>query len=514
MLRNFSLIKMPESDSVATWHVWNQYIDWLNSDIDSLRDYLDYFNPDYVLLNETLYATAEDGTEITIPALLEIEGTDIDTTMYQLGIKAHCYVYHYASNDITEDFMQNVSYRPGVKSNTETLYQYLVDDEGTIWYAEKVERNESGTITKCTDYAQGGNEWGELLSTVEVYTLYLPALLHFHQGILNTDSNSLLFYGTSTAWKNAGGDVITGSKCDYYFINYDQYILLKENSTAESTAFRLWDTSVPLLEANYANKGLFELTAKQADGSIVKGIGLLDTTPQSTTQIYTLDQIRVKDVDTLTYYYTYTQLVPLRDFPVATVIISNAQTETGTDSPSSVERQDPNNYILMPRGSPSIYSVSFKDNFIIYTYDEGVVSAGVDSIFFAMDLWAPRYSNYNSANQFWTAGSYYMQIPAAFYSAVWQVIPTIYIADKNNRIWSNTFPLDHELLYIHEGQSAFETADSTLTIDNFICDEYWSSGLSNVANKIVSYYNINIRNNGEAMMDYSSTNPHIFINLY
>ena len=52
--------------------------------------------------------------------------------MYQLGIKAHCYVYHYASNDITEDFMQNVSYRPEVKSNTETLYQYLVDDEGTI----------------------------------------------------------------------------------------------------------------------------------------------------------------------------------------------------------------------------------------------------------------------------------------------------------------------------------------------------------------------------------------------
>ena len=153
------------------------------------------------------------------------------------------------------------------------------------------------------------------------------------------------------------------------------------------------------MEATYANQGLFELTAKQADDSIVKGIGLRGIR-ESTTQVYTLDQIRVKDANTLTYYYTYTQLVPLRDFPIATVIISNAQTETGTDSPSSVERQDPNNYILMPRGSPSIYSVSFKDNSIVYTYEEGVVSAGVDSIFFAMDLWAPRYSNYNSANQF------------------------------------------------------------------------------------------------------------------
>ena len=88
----------------------------------------------------------------------------------------------------------------------------------------------------------------------------------------------------------------------------------------------------------------------------------------------------------MTYYYTYTELTPLRDFPVATVIISNAQTETGTDSPSSVERQDPNNYILIPRGSPSIYSVTFKDDTIIYTYDEGVASAGLDSIFFAIDL--------------------------------------------------------------------------------------------------------------------------------
>lgn len=513
MLRNFSLIKMPESDSVATWHVWNQYIDWLNSDIDSLRDYLDYFNPDYVLLNETLYATAEDGSEITIPALLEIEGKDIDTTMYQLGVKAHCYVYHYASNEVIEDFMQNISYESEVTSDTETSYQYLVDDEGTIWYAETIERDENGTITNCTDYKEGGDGWGTLLSMVEVYTLYLPTLLHFHQGILNTDSNSLLFYGTSAAWKNAGGDVIAGSQCDYYFINYDQYILLKENSTVESTAFRLWNTSIPLLEANYANQGFVELKAQQADETIVNGIGLWDPALKST-QVYTLDSIRVKDVDTLTYYYTYTQLVPLRDFPVATVIISNAQTETGTDSPSSVERQDPNNYILIPRGSPSIYSVSFQDDSIIYTYDEGVVSSGVDSIFFAMDIWAPRYSNYNSANQFWTAGSYYMQIPAAFYSAVWQVIPTIYIGDKNSRIWSNTFPLGHELLYIHEGQSAFETANSTVTIDNFLCDDYWSSGLSNVANKIVSYYNINIRNNGEAMMDYNSTTPHVFINLY
>lgn len=513
MLRNFSLIKMPESDSVATWHVWNQYIDWLNSDIDSLRDYLDYFNPDYVLLNETLYATTEDGSEVTIPAFLEIEGEDIDTTMYQLGIKAHCYVYHYADGDITEDFMQNLSYQSVVTSNIETSYQYLVDEKGTIWYAKTINRDDNGTITTCTDYVQGGDGWGNLLSTVEVYTLYLPTLLHFHQGILNTDSNSLLFYGTAAAWKNAGGDVITGSTCDYYFINYNQYILLKENSTAESTAFRLWDTSIPLLEANYANHGFLELTAQQADKSIVDGIGLKDAA-LGTTQVYTLDLIRVKDVDTLTYYYTYTQLVPLRDFPVATVIISNAQTETGTDSPSSVERQDPNNYILIPRGSPSIYAVLFKNDSIIYTYDEGVVSAGVDSVFFAMDLWAPRYSNYNSANQFWTSGSYYMQIPAAFYSAAWQIIPTIYIGDKNNRIWSNTFPLGHELLYIHEGQSSFETANSTVTIDNFLCDDYWSSGLSNVANKIVSYYNINIRNNGEAMMDYNSTNPHIFLNLY
>ena len=53
-----------------------------------------------------------------------------------------------------------------------------------------------------------------------------------------------------------------------------------------------------------------------------------------------------------------------------------------------------------------------------------------------------------------------------------------------------------------------------MTVDDFLCDNYWNSGLTNVANKVVSYYTINIRNNGEAMMDIGTTTPHIFINLY
>ena len=83
-------------------------------------------------MNETLYATAEDGSQIDIPAILEIPNEDMDTTMYQLGVKAHCYVYHYANEDITEDFMQNLSYESTVTSTTKTLFQYLVDDNGVI----------------------------------------------------------------------------------------------------------------------------------------------------------------------------------------------------------------------------------------------------------------------------------------------------------------------------------------------------------------------------------------------
>jgi hypothetical protein len=136
---------------------------------------------------------------------------------------------------------------------------------------------------------------------------------------------------------------------------------------------------VPLTEADYTH-GFVELKGDKGEG-----IGLRLST-EATTTFYPLDQIRVKEVDSLTYYYTFTQLVPIRDFPVATVIISNAQTETGVDTPGSVERQDPDNYILIPRGSPSIYSVSFKDDSMIFSYDEGVASAGLDSIFFSLDL--------------------------------------------------------------------------------------------------------------------------------
>lgn len=497
MLRNFSLIKTTASDSVATWHVWNQYIDWLNSDIDSLQDYLRYFNPDYALLNETLYATNEDGTWEDIKAVLQPYDEDIDTAMYQLGYKGHCYIYHYKDDPETE-FISQIRYVAKVNSDTTYITEYLVDDNGVIWVYNK----------ETKKYEEGGVSWGSIVTNIEVYTIYFPALLHFHQGMLNTDSNSLLFFGTTESWRNAGGDIIEGNASNFYFINYNQYVLLKENKTAESTAFRLWDSAVPLTEADYTH-GFVELKGDKGDG-----IGLRLST-EATTTFYPLDQIRVKEVDSLTYYYTFTQLVPIRDFPVATVIISNAQTETGTDTPGSVERQDPDNYILIPRGSPSIYSVSFKDDSMIFTYDEGVASAGLDSIFFSLDLWPVRYFNTNDANQFWTAGSYSMSFPAAYYAASWQLVPTVYIGDKIGRVWGGTFPLAHELQYIHEGKAAMD-ARGTITVDDFICDNTWSSGLSNVANKIVSYYNINVQNNNEAMMDYSggATSPHIFINIY
>lgn len=38
----------------ATWNNWSNYLFWSSNSIDSIQDYLDYFNPNFYILNETL----------------------------------------------------------------------------------------------------------------------------------------------------------------------------------------------------------------------------------------------------------------------------------------------------------------------------------------------------------------------------------------------------------------------------------------------------------------------------
>ena len=96
-----------------------------------MQDYLRYFNPDYALLNETLYATNEDGTWEDIEAVLQPYDKDIDIAMYQLGYKGHCYIYHYKDDPETE-FISQIRYVAKVDSDTTYITEYLVDDSGII----------------------------------------------------------------------------------------------------------------------------------------------------------------------------------------------------------------------------------------------------------------------------------------------------------------------------------------------------------------------------------------------
>ena len=38
----------------STWHNWFNYLFWLDNSINSLQDYLNYFNPNFFILNETV----------------------------------------------------------------------------------------------------------------------------------------------------------------------------------------------------------------------------------------------------------------------------------------------------------------------------------------------------------------------------------------------------------------------------------------------------------------------------
>ena len=37
-----------------TWRNWSNYLFWLDNSINSLEDYLNYFNPNFFILNETM----------------------------------------------------------------------------------------------------------------------------------------------------------------------------------------------------------------------------------------------------------------------------------------------------------------------------------------------------------------------------------------------------------------------------------------------------------------------------
>ena len=45
----------PFNSKTGTWHNYSQYLVWLDSDINSVKDYLLYYNPDFCLINNSLY---------------------------------------------------------------------------------------------------------------------------------------------------------------------------------------------------------------------------------------------------------------------------------------------------------------------------------------------------------------------------------------------------------------------------------------------------------------------------
>lgn len=54
----------PFNISKNTWHNYSNYLRWVYSDIVSLKQYLQYFNPDYYILNESILATQSNTWDI------------------------------------------------------------------------------------------------------------------------------------------------------------------------------------------------------------------------------------------------------------------------------------------------------------------------------------------------------------------------------------------------------------------------------------------------------------------
>lgn len=117
------------SPTQGKWRSWSHYTNVLATEIKSLQDYLNYFNPDYWIINDTLKAEANG-------VLIDIE-PDEDKALYNL-IKRK---YRFGDEEGYIIFPGYLSYRQGFyndeNSNVYISYSKPATEERVIELASK-----------------------------------------------------------------------------------------------------------------------------------------------------------------------------------------------------------------------------------------------------------------------------------------------------------------------------------------------------------------------------------------
>ena len=159
----------------------------------------------------------------------------------------------------------------------------------------------------------------------------------------------------------------------------------------------------------------------------------------------------------------------IKPINISNTIISNKWTHSGLqDDDSNSEKCNWNNYIDIAKSQPKIYSVSTTNKSMKFEIIDSINSSFISNYSFSFEILPERYMISDSGLK-WNKGSNTWSITGAIWDTPQSsLIPQVYT--KTNSIWTNNYPLLHELYVNNEGWN-----------EQFFCDDLCSTNSVNIA---------------------------------
>lgn len=172
-------------------------------------------------------------------------------------------------------------------------------------------------------------------------------------------------------------------------------------------------------------------------------------------------------------------------FTPSTTIISNKWTHSGVEDYINPERWNADSYHFIARSEPAFYIIEGAEKALrAKLYQDGLSTVG-SNIFFCLDTFPTRYFLQNPEEATWgdtgTEGVRWSR-EAAYWNNEGSV-PILKIADKQGKVWLNSYPLMHKLQIVNGDVH-----------ESFITDDVWSVEKTNIANHTTTRYTINVEN--------------------
>ena len=184
----------------------------------------------------------------------------------------------------------------------------------------------------------------------------------------------------------------------------------------------------------------------------------------------------------------------LVQFPPSSTIFSAKWTHSGEENCLNPERNLINAYRILSRTEPAFYVIEGAQNSLVARlYKNGLSTIG-SSIFFCIDNFPTRYilksyidknGNTQDPSNWGDSGS--EGVSWSCEAAYWEnesSEPVLKIADKQGKVWLNSYPLMHKL----------QIVDDNNVHETFITDDVWQVEKTNIANHTTTRYTIKVEN--------------------